>query len=66
MEFDPDMMATVPRFLSPIDPWVEYNKDILLEIQAFTALPWVGVIFIASMIMRSMLLPVFYIQFKRT
>jgi len=24
-------MATVPQFLSPIEPWVEANKNILLE-----------------------------------
>ena len=61
MEFDPDIMATVPKFLEFIDPWVEYNKDFLLEFQAMTGIPWAGVIFIASMIMRSMLLPVFYV-----
>ena len=32
MEFDPDIMATVPSFLSFIDPWVEMNKDFLLDI----------------------------------
>ena len=32
MEFDPDIMATVPYFLSPIDPFVEFNKDILLSL----------------------------------
>jgi hypothetical protein len=32
MNFDPDIMATVPYFLSPIDPWVELNKDILMQL----------------------------------
>ena len=40
MEFDPDMMATVPSFLIWIDPWVEYNKDFLMDFQEMTGLPW--------------------------
>ena len=66
MELDPDIMATVPKFLEGIDPWVEYNKNILLDIQAFSGLPWEGIIVLASMLMRLTLLPVFYVQYKRT
>lgn len=66
MYFDPDFLATLPRPLRFYEPVVEYTKDIIVTFQEATGVPWVIVIPMASLVIRTLILPVFYIQMKKT
>jgi len=66
MFFDPDFMATLPAFLEPLDPIVEAAKDTLVSIHDYTGLPWWAVICGTCITARLTLMPLIYLQFKRT
>jgi len=44
VNFDPDIMASLPFFLRFLDPFVEFNKNSMLALQACTGMPWYSLI----------------------
>ena len=66
MFFDPDMMATLPVLLDRFDPAVEAGKDALVTLHDFVGVPWWGVLGMACLMARTTLLPLIYLQMKRT
>jgi len=66
MFFDPDFMATLPYILEPLDPVVEAAKDFIVRIHEFTGLDWWAVICLTCVMARLSLMPLIYLQFKRT
>ncbi|KAL4512620.1 hypothetical protein ABPG72_020457 [Tetrahymena utriculariae] len=65
MFFDPDIMANLPGPLQKFDPIVEAGKDMLVYFHDL-GLPWWSVISVACILLRSSIMPLIYVQFKRT
>ncbi|CAD8189236.1 unnamed protein product [Paramecium pentaurelia] len=63
--FDPDIMASLPGPLQVFDPVVDFGSGILTYLHD-CHIPWVGVLSLTCIIARSTLLPLIYLQMKRT
>lgn len=58
-------MATLPGPLQVFDPFVDFGSGFLQQLHDL-GLPWVGVLAATCLLSRSTLLPLIYLQMKRT
>ena len=60
IQYDPDILATLPRILEPLDPLVEATKDVLVGLHNTIGVPWWAVLGVACLVTRTSLLPILY------
>lgn len=66
MQFDPETLATLPKIFERLDPVVETGKDILVGMHDYLGIPWWGVLGVACLTVRTTLIPLIYLQMKRS